>query len=247
MTWAVERHYTVVIMANPAKQLYDLQEVDLELSGKCARVQAIEGQLVESEALLAARDEVARAEALLAEMRKRQRDEEAEAADIGGKVKTLEARLYGGSIKNSKELAGIQAEADRLKGVKRSHEDAAIDIMMQAETAASALGAAREKLAGVEQEWARDQTRLLQEKGELTVQVEALERQRGVLRVDIPAPPLELYDALLGAKQGRAVARVERGTCQGCRINLPMSDIQRSRLGQELVRCSNCGRILFVS
>ena len=51
-------------------------------------------------------------------------------------------------------------------------------------------------------------------------------------------------DAARRAKAGRAVARVERGTCQGCRITLPTHLVQRVRAGGMLVQCPSCERIL---
>jgi predicted nucleic acid-binding Zn-ribbon protein len=43
------------------------------------------------------------------------------------------------------------------------------------------------------------------------------------------------------------VAVVERGLCQGCRISLPMSVVQKARAGAGLVKCVSCERILLVS
>ena len=45
----------------------------------------------------------------------------------------------------------------------------------------------------------------------------------------------------------RAVARVLQHSCQGCRVTIPTSEEQRARLSSELVFCSSCGRILYVS
>jgi len=36
------------------------------------------------------------------------------------------------------------------------------------------------------------------------------------------------------------------GICQGCRITLPNTDLQRAR-GGGVVRCSSCGRIIFLA
>jgi len=40
---------------------------------------------------------------------------------------------------------------------------------------------------------------------------------------------------------------VEQGLCQGCRISLPMSIVQKARAGVGLVQCVSCERILLVS
>ena len=56
--------------------------------------------------------------------------------------------------------------------------------------------------------------------------------------------PLGVYESLRTLKQGRAVARIEQGACQGCRISLPTHVVQRARGGTVLVHCPSCERIL---
>ncbi len=56
---------------------------------------------------------------------------------------------------------------------------------------------------------------------------------------------LEVYRELRKRK-GTAIARVEQGTCRGCQIALPVSDLQQVRSGS-LVRCDSCERILFLA
>ena len=56
---------------------------------------------------------------------------------------------------------------------------------------------------------------------------------------------IDLYTELKKQK-GIAVAKVEQGICRGCRISLPTAELQQARSGS-LVRCSSCGRILFLA
>ena len=55
---------------------------------------------------------------------------------------------------------------------------------------------------------------------------------------------LSLYDVLRDRRDGSAVATVERGMCQGCRITLPRNIIQKARNPGALVQCVSCERIL---
>ncbi|MFC2072406.1 C4-type zinc ribbon domain-containing protein, partial [Chloroflexota bacterium] len=50
----------------------------------------------------------------------------------------------------------------------------------------------------------------------------------------------------LKKQKGTAIANVEQGICRGCRILLPITELQRAR-SSSLVRCSSCGRILFLA
>ena len=51
---------------------------------------------------------------------------------------------------------------------------------------------------------------------------------------------------LVSRQKKPAVARVEQGICQACRISLSASGLQHARSGQP-VQCGTCGRILYIS
>ena len=55
-----------------------------------------------------------------------------------------------------------------------------------------------------------------------------------------------MYESLLKTRDGSAVAKVERGMCQGCRLTLPTLELQRARSSEGIARCGSCGRILYV-
>ena len=59
---------------------------------------------------------------------------------------------------------------------------------------------------------------------------------------------LMLYMNLRSGNVGGAVvAKVERGSCQGCRITLPTRVLQLARTSSGTVQCPSCNRILYVS
>ena len=60
-------------------------------------------------------------------------------------------------------------------------------------------------------------------------------------------PALSLYKLLRERKGGVAVARVEQGMCQGCRITLAGGGAAESARSSSLVQCVSCERILFVN
>ncbi len=87
------------------------------------------------------------------------------------------------------------------------------------EDAEGALTAARDALSALDASWQAEQARLLHEQATLTAEIAALEERRREQVQVIDRATLALYDALRAAHQGRAVAKVERGMCQGCRIS----------------------------
>ena len=87
-----------------AKRLYELQQVDLEIQKKQEILDEISRQLGESEALVKTRAELLAQEKHLAEIEKQQRDVEWEIEDLRSTIAKVNEKLYGGKVKNPKEL-----------------------------------------------------------------------------------------------------------------------------------------------
>ena len=129
----------------------------------------------------------------------------------------------------------------------RRREDELLDLMVRVEERQAALREAEESLTEVEERWRQDQKDLTSEKGKLEGELAGLEEKRGQQSGLIEARVLALYDNLWERRQGRAVVKVERGMCGGCRISLPMTVLQKARSGMDVVQCVSCERILYVS
>ncbi len=229
------------------RQLYELQEVDLEIEAKRQALSGVESQLGESEAVVLARAALDREQQHLAELDKAQRLAEWEVDDLRSKAAELEKKLYGGSVKSPKELMSLQEQIEHLNRKRRQGEDHLLDIMAEAEAVQTEVDSRSRELASSEEEWRQEQQALSQKQAELQAALATLDRRREELSSRIDAASLELYHSLRARRQGTAVAKVEQGMCQGCRIALPMTEMQRVRIGQELVQCSSCGRILYLS
>ncbi len=226
--------------------LYQLQQVDSRLDELRGRLAEVEASLTESQALRQARAEVAAREQQLRDLQRRQRDLEDAVDDLAAKVKELDDKLYSGRVTNPKELDGYYQEQLQLKARQRRLEDQMLEVMLALDTAAAELAEARKRLAEVEAAWQADQERLRQERTALLQEIEALERERAQIVSRVDRLGLAVYEQLRQTRGGRAVAVVERGACSGCRVVLPVTDFQKVKAGQELVRCGTCGRILVI-
>ena len=228
-----------------AKQLYQLQEVDLELDNTERRIREIMRQLGESEALVRARSSLAAERQLLEDLRKQQRNVEHEIDDVTAKLTKAEEELYSGRIRNPKELSGLQHEVETIKAQRNQMESKELDIMEQAEQATKSLSIAEAEFKQVEDGWQKEQQKLSAELEKLKTVLADITQKRQQLASGIESPAADVYQELRKLR-GTAVVRVERGICSGCRISLPVSELQRSRSG-ELVRCGSCGRILYLA
>jgi len=227
-----------------AADLFALQEIDLRRDSRRALLADIQGRIGETEELLAAREAVSSAEAELDRLRRQQRDVEEKLEDLEAKIRPLEKKLYDGSVRNPKELSDMQKDLDSLKRRRSKLDDEGLAQMDAFEAATAALKTARGELGRVETDWQGDQDSLRAEQSVAESESARLGEERGRRIQGMERTALSLYESLRSTRQGRAVARVERGACQGCRISLPTHLVQRLRTGVGLVQCPSCERIL---
>jgi len=227
-----------------AKQLYQLQEVDLEIESNEQALKQTASQLGESEAVVGTRAKLASEYQHLEELGRQQHSVEWEIDDLVGKLTTTEGELYSGRISNPKELTNLQREVDGLRVRRDQLEDKTLGIMDLVELATASVAAKTSELKALEAEWHSQQQRLSTDMGQLKTVLSDLKRKRQLLSAKIDPQTVEFYHQLKKQK-GTAVAKVVQGICRGCRISLPSIELQRAR-GGSLVQCSSCGRILFL-
>jgi predicted nucleic acid-binding Zn-ribbon protein len=230
-----------------AAELFALQETDLAIDGAVAKLNDIEAQLGESEELLAARETVDLSRQTVHEIQARHKDLDLQAEEARAKAADIEKKLYGGGVSNPKELEGYQADLTSLRGQLRKREDALLEVMLELEEAEAALKEAEAALARTEAAWNAGQGTLLESRSALQDELAGFQAVRADQLDGMDRAALALYDALRQRRDGTAIALVERGLCQGCRISLPMSILQRARSGAGLVQCVSCERILLVN
>jgi len=228
-----------------AKQLYELQEVDLELESNEQTLRQVMSQLGESQTVAKVRSQLASQSQRLEELKHEQHSLEWEIDDITTKLATLEEELYSGRIKSPKELANLQHEASGLKVRRGELEDKTLEIMEQVEMATASVASTSGQLKTLEAEWQSQQQKLATDIEQLKSGLASLKHKRGLMSARVDAKVVESYDELRKQK-GTAVAKVEQGVCQGCRISLSNAELQRVRSGS-LMQCSSCGRILFLA
>ncbi len=226
------------------RQLYQLQAIELDIESKEQTLVQSLASLGESKALLEARNGLSAGEQCLGELEKKQHDAEWEIEDIAGKLLSAQETLYSGRITNPKELSGLQHEVENFKKKRNVLEEEALEIMEQVEAATSELAGLRLKLDEVEKNWRQQQQQLSDTIEELKIALSRLKKEQQQALAGIDDETVDCYRKLR-QKRGKAVARMEQGTCRGCGISLSTAELQRVK-GNRIIMCNNCGRILFV-
>jgi len=223
--------------------LYRLQCLDHEGDAKRRRLREVEAALGESEGLKQARQALKRSQALVKKWVLRQRDLELETQGISNKISRSEKRLYGGAVKNPKELADRQAEVASLRRRRQKLEDDLLEAMIEREEGEAAQAGARQRLDEIQARWSAQQADLMAERETLREELAGIAEARAEVLPSIDAGDLATYQSLRRTKGGIAVVEVQGGACGGCGVGIPPG--LEWRLRQEgVVTCGNCGRII---
>ncbi|MBI1349864.1 MAG: hypothetical protein GC156_01955 [Actinomycetales bacterium] len=237
--------------ADPAAQLrlLDLQDEDTRLTQVKHRADNLPdaSRLSELETRLArVRDEAVAAETILSDLERDQARADQDVQQVLDRMARDRTLLDSGTIGDPKQLQSIQTELDSLARRQSDLEDIELEIMERVEgarAAAKQLTAQRDELAAERETLA---TSVHEQRSALEAEARLVREQRDVIAAEIPADLLALYEKIRTDHGGVGAAPLHRGTCQGCRLALPPTEIEdlRNAAADEVIRCEECRRIL---
>ena len=228
------------------KQLYALQEVDLDLDRVYKALEEAEQELKIEISIENLETSLQEEQERLQEVELLQRDNQMEIESRRERSESLETQLYDGSTINARDLEAMQQEAANVRHLLEQDEAMSLELSIQVEESRSRCGTLDQQLSEVRARWEVQQVELNKRIRGLRSEQGEFEQQRELLAARFDPATLQRYETLRKSKGGRAVAKVERDLCQGCRMSLPTQLRQRVKSGRQAVNCSSCGRMLFV-
>ncbi|MCH7997263.1 MAG: hypothetical protein IIB11_05755 [Chloroflexi bacterium] len=229
------------------RRIYELSLLDEEIADKEAALAEIERRLEDEDALNRARELTRAHENDLSALQREQREADALISDIQSRLGPLEKKAYSGTVTNPRELEALEQETKMLKVRLDKAEDTSLLLMDSVEKTEQTVGEDRRELATLEEQREEEVHKLSSDKDHLESEVSKLSARRQETASSIDAAVMRLYESLRSSRGGVAVATIERGMCQGCRISLPSGTIQKVRAGRDVVQCASCGKILFTN
>jgi predicted nucleic acid-binding Zn-ribbon protein len=227
------------------KQLYRLQLVDAEWDQRSHRLAGVGAGLGVTGDVVRAREAVTEMEARLSGLRAEMRNLELEIASVNAKLRQNQDRLYGGRVRNPKELSNLQEEAAALRRRVSELEDRQLELMIAIEEDEAELAERQARQRQIEATWQEDQASLQAEKGQLEHRLVELKEQRGALRNRISPADLALYDDLRRTLAGTAVVLLKGGICQACGVDVPTGVARAVERGEGVHYCPVCNRLLY--
>jgi predicted nucleic acid-binding Zn-ribbon protein len=225
--------------------LLRLQQVDTQIDQSEDKLKRILAELADDTEAAAARRALETAQVDQEEAERNRLDAENQAAAQRHKLQQAESSLYGGSVRNPKELQDLQADVASLKRHLATLEETELAWMERLESAEVRAREAQATLDGVLSRAGVDHGRLESEQAELIRLRENLLAERSAAVNAVAPRLLETYDGLRRSRRGIAVAHVGDNACEACGTVLTAALQQSARHAVDLVFCPSCNRILY--
>jgi hypothetical protein len=160
-------------------------------------------------------------------------------------MQQAESSLYGGKIRNPKELQDLEADVASLRRHLIALEAAELSWMEKLEAAEGLSIQARRQLGAASAHAEARNRGLMQEQATLQQTREDLQAEREAASGAVARKVLESYENLRKSRRGVAVAEVRENACGACGTTLTAALQQSARHAPDLVNCPSCGRILY--
>ena len=228
------------------RQMFALQELDIVLDRVQSANDKAEYELSNGDMVTNLESELERDTERLQDTELQRKATKLEAETQKERSETLNSQLYGGEVTNPRDLESLEREAANVLHQVEQQETALAEITVKIEEAQTKKSELESKLEEAKAAWRARQSKLKASLKELNAERTGFQGQRSKLTEGLAPTSLQQYEILRKSKGGLAVAKVERGLCQGCRMSLPTHQQQSVRGGQKVVLCSSCGRMLFL-
>ncbi len=229
-----------------AASLYQLQQLDEDVERMVAEAQAIDAALQDDAAVRQAAQELEAAQNALRQRQQSLRTAEQDLADLTARIKGHNDWLYSGKVANPRELGSLQQEVQHLRQAQSLQEDRVLEAMTAVDDAKALVVEKTARHEAAVKTRQQEVAALTERQRQARERLAQLRQRRQALAETCEAALLQRYEQLRRTRGGKAVALAEGGTCQGCRVTLTASDLQRLRTSAEITTCSNCGRILYL-
>lgn len=226
-------------------QLFRLQQIDSQIDKSQRRLDEIQAILDDNAELRRVKGHLADAEDAQSRAEKTLQKAEMGVKSQRLKIEQTEATLYGGSVKNPKEIQDLQQKSESLKRYLSTLEDVQLEAMLDKDEKVETRQAAQAAFDALQGKLAQEHSLLRGEQGKLNKEKDRLTRERNVALPEVDADDLSLYERLRKKKRGVAVAAISDGGCAACGATLPPSRQQAARSNTEFVYCPSCRRILY--
>lgn len=176
----------------------------------------------------------------------RQAELETEVESARARLEGIEKRMYSGEVGAARDLQAMAEEVDGLRGRIARLEDVELEVMEEREPVEALVAQLEADRAAVDDRLSQLQSGLRMAEDGLAREEAEHAARRAELAGTVPPQLLERYERLRQRLGGIGVAPLVHGSCGGCHLALPATELDRLRRApaDAVVTCEQCGRIL---
>jgi predicted nucleic acid-binding Zn-ribbon protein len=225
--------------------LLELQNLDNEILRAEQELSAFEPKLAAlEEPVRLLEQEIEAGRTRLSDMRQNARRLELAAETKRDRLRQYEARME--RVRNVREESAARTEMDLIRRATEADEGEALEMMDQATRTDLKLDELIRQLEAKRAELAPRREELLTDRQKAQDALAMLRDQRKNHVVRLDAQALRLYERVRGGRARVAVAPLTvEGACGNCYNVLPIQQQSEVRRSDALVRCEQCGVILY--
>ncbi len=223
--------------------IYRLQQVDTQIDKVNKRLREIQRIIDDNRDLKRAKVRAQKAKLAQEETAKILKKAENNVKAQHLQIEQTESMLYGGSVKNPKEIQDLQQKTESLKRHLSTLQDVQLEAMVAHEEKVEAFNKTKRALKKLRAELIQQNSELGGEETVLKQEKDRLLKERAAALPDIPAEMLNTYNKLREAKNGFAVVSVVDNSCSACGAMLTSAQQQNART--TLAYCPSCKRIIY--
>jgi uncharacterized protein len=158
------------------------------------------------------------------------------------------------NAKSNKEYAALLTEINTHKADNAGVEEQVLTLMQEAETVTEQADEVKQKIEPEREKLAAIQASSQAEIDKLSAMVAELEKKRDAAAEGISPEVMTVFERIAERYEGEAMAPVEvmgrkppyDYVCGGCYMALTAEHANALRMRDEIRRCDNCGRILYM-
>lgn len=159
-------------------------------------------------------------------------------------------KVEGEAMNSRSDMALVAAYQHQVKTLKRSismAEEDGLGLVEEGETINAVIETLTGEIDKAEEVFAEFSANVEAEMSTAQHKLDELEAERAKRLSDEVSPEsLELYERLLAAREGVALAELEGRICQGCYMEVPSNLYVRVARGTSLTQCPSCDRIFYI-
>ena len=172
----------------------------------------------------------------IGELRQRAIDAERERERYEGQMDAIRTQREYEALDKEINDANLR-EAEVRRELQR--EESRLDEMTVA------LEQEEQRIAKQDQEVAEEQQRIDTEIAERKMMLEELVAEEASITPGLDEEMLFKFERIIRNKEGLGIVALRAGVCTGCQMILPPFFANRVRIGEEIMFCPNCSRIVF--